>query len=341
MVLVGLAVALLLVELVLRTWAAVVNPPIYELDTALGWRHARSVDRELDLAGETGHRVRFATDARGLRMTPHASTRTAGVGRVLFAGDSFTQGSQVEAEELFTVQLERAIGGIESFNAGVGGYSTVQELRALPEQLSAYAPDVVVLVVYDNDFQDNLMPYFGFLGPRPHVRVSGDAVEVVEHPDVQSFERFLMPAPGALWCYRHCATYRALHKNVFLHAHGLELVALEMRERDALPLADMQTAMAWLLARFASTVRDGKAELLVAAIPTREQAKAGSAAAHPWLQQRCDELGVPFVSLLPALHVVDVAETFFANDIHLTGRGHRVVAEALRQPLERMLRRGR
>lgn len=335
------AVALLMVELVLRTWAAFVNPPIYELDAELGWRHARSVDRELDLTVETGHRVRFATDARGLRRTPHADNRTAGARRVLFVGDSFTQGSQVEADELFTVRLERAIGGIESFNAGVGGYSTLQELRALPAQLAKYTPDAVVLTVYDNDFQDNLMPYFGFLGPRPYVRVQGTSVEVVEAPDVQSFARFLMPAPGAMWCYRHCAIYRALHKNLFLHVHGLELVELEMREREALPAADMNTAMAWLLARIVRTVREAKSELLVAAIPSREQAQCGATTVHAWLQERCDELGVPFVSLLPALHAADVAQAYFAKDIHLTSRGHEAVANALRAPLEQVLHRNR
>lgn len=324
--------SLALGELALRIWVACCNPPIYELDERLGWRHTRGIDRQLELPGSQGHSVRFQTDARGLRATPHVAARTPGVRRVLVAGDSFTQGSQVEAEDLFTVRLERALPQTEVWNAGVGGYSTLQQLRALPEQLAAFAPDLVVLVVYDNDFQDNLMPYYSFLGPRPYVRVRGDEVEVVEQPDVASFERFLMPAPCALWCYEHCALYRALHKTVFWRARGMELVGLETREREALPPDAMRTAMTWLLRRTAATVGAGRT-LLVAAIPTREDARAGASATVGWLEQCCTGIGVPFVSLLPALHAAGGDDAYFAADIHLTARGHAVVAAALQAPV--------
>lgn len=326
--------SLVVLELALRVWTGLATPPLYELCDHLGWQHTASVDRELDVEG--GQRVRFTTDGRGLRATPHGEARVPDRRRVLFVGDSFTQGSQVAAHELFTVRIERELERTECFNAGVGGYSTLQELRALPAQLTAYAPDVVVLVVYENDFQDNLMPYFSGLGPRPHLRVHGDTVDVVDPPDVSPFERFLMPAPGAWWWYRHSALYRALHKNLFLPARGVELAQLEQQERAALPEVDQRTAMAWLLERLVATVRAAKATLTVAAIPTRDQCKAGAAASHEWLARRCQDAGVPFVSLLGALG--DVERAYFAMDIHLTAHGHELVAKALRPAVEAAVR---
>lgn len=334
----GVVAALLLAEVLLRVWTALANPPIYELDPVLGWRHVAGVDRRLD--NGAGRAVRFATDARGLRATPHPTARAAGTRRVLVVGDSFTQGSQVEADELFTSGLERALDGVEVWNAGVGGYSTLQELRALEPQLRDYRPDLVVLAVFENDFQDNLMPYYSGLGPRPHVRVQGDRVELVDRPDPARFERFLLPWPGALWWYEHSALYRALHKNVFVPQQAFAIAELEAAERGALPEADQWRAMSWLLGQFAVAVQTAGAALLVAAIPDREAVRAGRAPSHDWLAVELRSLGVPFVSLLAPLRAIGAERAYFADDIHLTVAGHAAVVQALREPVAAALRQG-
>lgn len=334
-----MSIGLLTTEIVLRIWTAIANPALYVLDAQLGWKHAARINRRVDTDG-TGS-VRFATDGRGLRATRHGNARTPGKRRVLFAGDSFTQGSQVEEPELFTARLERSLERVECFNAGVGGYSTLQELRAMRPQLAKYSPDLVVLVVYENDFQDNLMPYYCFLGPRPYVRVRGQQVEVVDDPDPAPFERFLMPAPCALWCYEHCALYRMVHKNVFWQLRGLELVELEQRERADLREVDERIAMAWLLQQVQATVQAARAKLLVAAIPVREDARAGSALSHQWLAETCDRLGVPFVSTLQALHDAGVDRVYLPKDIHLTARGHECIAQALQAPIAAALAGGK
>ncbi len=337
LVLLGLAMALVAIEVALRVWTGLRNPAIYQLDAAIGWRHTPSLARTL--VDETGRRVEFSTDARGLRATPHANAPIAGRRRVLFLGDSFTQGSQVEAAELFTSHVERGLLAAAVCNAGVGGYSTLQEWRALSPQLAAFAPDLVVLVVFENDFQDNLMPYFSGLGPRPYLQVRGSEVVVNEVADVGSFERFLMPAPAAMWCYEHCALYRALHKHMFLPRHGDALARLEAKERAALSEADQRTAMAWLLQRIATDVAAAKCSLLVAAIPMREMVQAASAPSHAWLAAQCGTLGVPFVSLLPALQRIGSERAFFAFDIHLTAAGHEAVSATLLPSVAAALRR--
>lgn len=337
LVLAAFVVGIVATEIILRVWTRVANPPLYELDTRLGWRHASDVDRRLEVEG--GGSVRFTTDSRGLRIAPAPNGRAPAEHRVLFVGDSFTQGSQVDVQATFAARLERALPRVECVNAGVGGYSTMQEWRALPGLLAAHSPGLVVLVLYENDFQDNLLPYFGFLGPRPYVRVSGDVVEAVDELDPRPFERFLMPAPAALWCYEHCAIYRTLHKNVFLRLRGVELHELETRERDAVPEADARTAMAWLLARVAGTVREARCELLVAAIPARDDVRAGTAPSHEWLAGVCARLGVPFVSALAALRAVGAERAYFPSDIHLTAAGHECLASLLQAPIATSLER--
>jgi lysophospholipase L1-like esterase len=323
----ALLVALGLAEAALAVWTGRVTPALYRLDDRLGWVHAPGVDRTVAVEG--GGTARFRTDARGLRATPHADERAADRRRVLFVGDSFTEGSQVEEDELFSRRLERQLPGVECWNAGVGGYSTLQSLLALPDQLEAWRPDVVVLTVYDNDLQDNLMPYFAGLGPRPCARLVGAAVQIEPEAPVGTFERFLMPAPGALWLYEHSALYRTLHKHLFLPARGRALHELETSERAGLPVADQRMVMACLLQQLAGTVRAQRARLVVAAIPTREQAAAGACELHDWLAAQCLDVQAPFRSLLPELARAGAANAYFAFDIHLTATGHAAVAEGL------------
>ncbi len=335
-VVLALAASLALAEAALSLWTARRSPAMYRLDPALGWAHAAEVDRAVEVEG--GGTARFRTDARGLRATAHPDERAPGRRRALFVGDSFTEGSQVDDEQLFTRRLERDLGGVECWNAGVGGYSTVQTLLALPAQLARWRPDLVVLQVYDNDLQDNLMPYYSGLGPRPYARVDGGAVRIEATAPHGAFERFLLPAPGALWLYEHSALYRSLHKNLFVPAKWRELQAMEEGERGALPVADRRLAMQKLLADVAATVRAQGAALVVVAIPTRDEARAGACELHGWLAAECSRLGAPFVSTLPLLAREDVATTYFGKDIHLTARGHEVVAEALLPTLREALR---
>ncbi len=326
----GLALGLFGAELGLRGFVALDHPPIHELDPRLGWRHAARVERKT--RNESGEPVLFRTDARGLRATAIPNERAPGSARALFVGDSFTEGAQVEEQDLFTTATARELPGVEVWNASVGGWSTVQEFLWLRDEGTALRPDLVVLVVSDSDFQDNLIPFLAGLGPRPYARLTAAGeVEVVEAIEVGPFARFLMPAPGRWRLYRHSALYRSLLKNVFLPLKGEELARIQEEERNAVPEASTRAVMADLLGRIEAVARAGGARTAIVAIPTREQAAAAAAPVHEWMAARCAALGVPFLSLTEALAAnPDSGEpAYFARDIHLTRTGHRLVVRPL------------
>ena len=332
----GTALAVALAEVTLRALNAALWPPIYRIDAQLGWRHPANCRRRM--TDELGREVTFATDEQGLRVPARAAEAGRDGRLVLFVGDSFTEASQVEAEEAFPARAAAALEGVRHLNAGVGGYSTLQELLALRAQLPRLRPALVVLTVYDNDFVDNLMPVFSGLGPRPHVRLEGERVLTVLEPDVAAFEPYLQPAPGAFWLYRNCAIYRSVHKNLFLPRRGQELSRRENAARATFSPEQQRRAMSHLLARMRGAVTAAGSRLLVAAIPTREQARANDAPAHVWLAQECEQLELPFVSLLKPLHVEGAASAYYAEDIHLTAAGHACVANALASHIARSLR---
>ena len=322
------AVAVGAAEILLRVAAAWLHPAFYQLDQRLGWRHVANVNRELQ--DETDRRVRYSTDARGLRRSADATwPPPPDHDIVLVLGDSFTDGSQVELDELFTAHLEQALDRVAVLNAGVGGYSTVQELLLLEQWLAELVPDVVVVAVYQNDFEDNLMPYFAGMGPRPHARVRNGKTELVRDRDPSTFEPFLLPAPGRFWLYQHSAIYRSLQKNLFLPRRGDQLWQREKRQRDALPLADQRLAMADLIELLATATQTAGSELIVANIPTRDEARAGTASSDEWFATTCKRLDVPFVPLIDTLHAGGADTAYFPNDIHFEREGHQLAARAL------------
>lgn len=89
----------------------------------------------------------------GLRDIEHQRTDRP---TVMFVGDSFVWGYDVEANERFTDLLRAELPGIEIVNVGVNGYGTDQEYLLLKRVWSAFRPDVVVLnFTTSNDRNDN------------------------------------------------------------------------------------------------------------------------------------------------------------------------------------------
>jgi lysophospholipase L1-like esterase len=80
--------------------------------------------------------------------------------RVISLGDSQTQGFEVRQEHTFSEVVERALvrsgHRAEVLNTGVSGFSTAEQLAFLESEGLKYRPDVVLLGVYANDFDDNI-----------------------------------------------------------------------------------------------------------------------------------------------------------------------------------------
>lgn len=75
---------------------------------------------------------------------------------IMFLGDSFVWGLDVEADELFTEQLRKRISGYKIVAAGISGFGTDQEYLLLQRLWAKIKPAVVVLVFCtQNDRLDN------------------------------------------------------------------------------------------------------------------------------------------------------------------------------------------
>jgi hypothetical protein len=89
-----------------------------------------------------GALLTYRIDAAGYRSGAAGGHGTS----LVVLGDSFTFGEGVEVEDRFTEIL-----GPDVFNAGVPGWSTLDEVAVLPELLAARGPRAVLIVVQPND----------------------------------------------------------------------------------------------------------------------------------------------------------------------------------------------
>jgi hypothetical protein len=129
---------------------------LWVYDETKGWSHAPSTQAESFFGGPDRGEVRInSLGLRGEEIQPESSAT-----RVLVFGDSYVFGVGVDEDGLLTTHLERLLEphfphGVEVVNMGISGYSTDQELLLLKELGAALTPEIVILVVCDNDYVAN------------------------------------------------------------------------------------------------------------------------------------------------------------------------------------------
>ena len=117
---------------------------LYRYDRTLGWFPiANSKDRFL-----ASRIITVENNSEGFR----APERTAGdKPGIIFLGDSFVWGYDVDAPERFTDKLQARHPEWNVFNFGVSGYGSDQEYLLLQQRFDAYRPRVVFLLVLHRD----------------------------------------------------------------------------------------------------------------------------------------------------------------------------------------------
>jgi GDSL-like lipase/acylhydrolase family protein len=103
----------------------------------------------------------FRTNNKGFRNDRDIEyAKSPGEIRVISLGDSHTQGYEVDQHQTFSAVAEKELNRrhirATVINAGVSGFSTIEELIFLENEGYKYRPDYVVLGFYANDFVDNL-----------------------------------------------------------------------------------------------------------------------------------------------------------------------------------------
>ncbi len=244
-----------------------------------------------------GARLTYRLDDDGYRLAPGSGAPVA----LLVLGDSFAFGEGVEVGRRFADLLDVP----STFDAGVPGWSALDEVAALPELLATRRPRAVLLVAQPNDAV-----------PITHAqeRAEGDLLA----PGAASGSR-LLELLGATWRARATEAWYRSYWTGAERRFGDEVGA---------SLADAERLCA------ASGARLG-----VACFPLLHRLDDYPLrAVHEELRRHVERAGAAWLDLLPAFEGRDARELWVhPTDHHPNARAHAVAAEALRPFVRELL----
>lgn len=123
---------------------------IFQFDPQLGWSPTPNAISTFPCNLRT---INVHNNSLGLRDIEQAYTSKP---TVLFIGDSFVWGYNVESDERFTEMLREKMPAYTIVNAGVSGFGTDQEYQMLRRLWPQLKPSIVVLIYHgDSDREDN------------------------------------------------------------------------------------------------------------------------------------------------------------------------------------------
>jgi lysophospholipase L1-like esterase len=338
-------------EIGLRTWGSSEAAPsfqgLFTNDPATGYRlkagaHVRYATSEFD--------TQITINSSGVRDDEEIGPKPANERRIVILGDSLVLAVQVRFDQTFGERLEARLNAAPSpyhwrvINAGVQGYGPVEEQLFFQQVAQTLQPDIVLTTLFvGNDAEEAAASEARLAGPdRPPADALREGtltrlrrlvrrsmvLQIVRLRLVSATERFtnvLAPPEPPLQSYATRPAPRI--------AHGLDVTrrAVEAIAERATGIG-ARTAVALMPARFQVDAADyGRLREMVA--------NTGGELDRDAASRRFDAalagLPLPRIDLLPALRAEGPGpDLFFQQTVHLTPRGHDVVAAAL----ERFLR---
>lgn len=320
---------LLLLEVGVRLFSACCYPRMMQPDAQLGWKHSANVHRVF--VNELGERAEVRQNQYGDRGPTYPLAKDANRYRILVLGDSFVEGVQVGEDDLFTALLERTDPQLEVLNAGVAGYGTVQEYLYLETAGLKHNPDLVLLMIFDNDLSDNCSPAYPAFGPRPYAIRTSQTVEIVRKPESEPFRKYLLPVPGAGALNRHSYLFYVLNSYVYQRLRATHMQELENADLKLAQRCDRYAIMFAMIEKVRQLLSSHGVRLAVVLIPTDDDVQHGKAPELQPILDYCAREDIPCLSLLDRFTQGGTAPLTFPNDIHWTKAGHQRAAEAISQ----------
>ena len=153
------AIALLVCVVLLEGYfklAGVGGQEFLQPDLQMGCRHIAGKRVIWRLEGFSHDKI----SSVGLRDSPHAVAKEAGIYRIALLGDSAVESLQVDLNQTFGKVLESLLNKktakhYEVINFGCSSYSTGQELRQYEQEVDKYQPDAIVLLYNRGDSVEN------------------------------------------------------------------------------------------------------------------------------------------------------------------------------------------
>jgi lysophospholipase L1-like esterase len=331
------------------------KPQVMTYDDTLGWIGKANLSVEMT---HWGRGIVYNINAWGFRdHPPPSNSSVADKRRVMFLGDSFVEGVGVNARDRVSDVLQSLDSSIASYNFGLGGYSTDQELLILRFFGSRIKPSDVILVICLNDLGYNDSPSaYGMHKPYYRVLENGSVqLENVPVPKSNPVGKFFLwlKKKSILGSYVVAAIGRFRPLTAWAvpmpHIAGVTIRGREINDGN-IEYAMLHQDTLWegqmtytLLREMRNECRRQGARFTLFTAPSSADWTAdqtGSPRLIEAVMAWCDSLNITAIDLYPIFHenyprLGDSLYTF--DKMHWGVAGHRLVAEValriLNQPL--------
>ena len=296
-------------------WAPIAAPrySYWNFDDKLGWAHKPNRKGRFD---REDFSIQVNINSDKLRDDEYSLERT-GKKRMLVLGDSFGWGWGVDLKDRFSEILEQRHADWEIINASVAGYSTDQEYLYLKERGIEYSPDVVLLLVYENDFYGNTVSEHNLYNKPCFVRVGNNLVlknsPVPPRSFQQRLEHFLV---GKTWFLKQIYWgWITLKSGIPRHLNE----GVQVKPEDIGQSQD--EIMALLIRDMNAFCKDHTMRLILVSVPMDTAKRAV-------LQKACLSEGIPYLPLDSAFAASKEKMTF-EHDLHWNVAGQRLAADTI------------
>lgn len=309
-----------------------------EYDETLGWR---GVPEGRAVFVTPNNRVWLQHNRDGFRDVEHGDLREKKPA-VVFLGDSFTWGYEVEFDDMFVNRLRQTLPDFTVFNLAHRGYGTDQELLTFKRWDYDGPLRWVVLMFCENDVQDNNSNR-RYHKPKPRYQVVDDELILTGVP-VPKLEEWDDPPRPELESFSWPGRLkRGLSHSHFLHdlIFRYELARsprLAGRSMLTDPAGEDLGVTARLLRELEDAVERRGAKLIVVFIPSIGEIEHLNEFTpyQSRIAELTETLGIQHLDLAPSFEGT-WQRTYYRVGMHWNARGNRVAADAIYDYLSRVV----
>lgn len=324
----------------------------------LGWT-GRNKTKEYD--------VRLGFNLQGLRGPIIPYEKKAGVIRIMFLGDSFVEGAQVNLYDHFSRIVEHQLiqdqssPDIEVINYGVAGWDNVQELIYLQNEGCKFKPDLLYLFVYPgNDINGNDGRFYAerlknFIN-RTDLNILYRTSE--RNSPLLTMKEYLLSHSHLFTLIKIATAVSGMKEKWLGIQRSLGMINIPQRETTIHPISrEQRIERSWklftfLMKRFRDYCRSNGIVFKVIVIPHITQIYPechpeefdkiirkhwGNPGGYERVLRILLKLGISTTDLLPHMKSHQNDRLYFQTDFHWTPAGHRLVADILEPDIRKTL----
>jgi lysophospholipase L1-like esterase len=313
-----------------------------QYEETLGWK---GIPNAREKFVTRNNEVLLQHNRLGFRDVDHQEL-TGGREAIVFLGDSFTWGYEVNFGEMFVNILREKLPQYEIFNLSHRGYGTDQSLLTFMQWNRPGAIKLVILMFSENDFDDNNSSYRYFKHKPKYVlqdeRLVLTNVPVPKDKGWQQRKSLKNQVPSLKIRSKYLPA-----KSHFIHDVGIRIKSFIRKNRQSAnwilepkepKLGKREYELTKRLVReLRGVVSKRGGELVVVAIPSKRQF-ISNYSYTPYqieVEKICKNLNIDYLDLAPYFRNA-LLRTYYRKGGHWNKHGNKVVAKALEEYLRKV-----